>query len=84
MYEALCRTVEEDRTQKWTKAQSAMLKRVDLTVSTHKFEHYKMFGTLTQRKNGIWQDPCSGDSGGPLMYQNKISGRWIIIGQFES
>ena len=84
MYEALCRTVEEDRTQKWTKAQSAMLKRVDLTVSTHKFEHYKMFGTLTQKKNGVYQDPCSGDSGGPLMYQNKISGRWIIIGQFES
>ena len=26
------------------------------------------------------QDPCAGDSGGPLMYQDPDSGRWVIIG----
>ena len=83
MYVVLYRTVEEDRTQMWTKAQSAMLKRVDLTVSTHKFKHYKMFGTLTEKKDGDYQDPCSGDSGGPLMYQMKNSRQWMIIGQFR-
>ena len=29
------------------------------------------------------QDPCAGDSGGPLMYQDPDSGRWVIIGWLE-
>ena len=26
------------------------------------------------------QDPCAGDSGGPLMIQDKTTSRWTIIG----
>ena len=70
----------EDKTQRWTKTQSPYLKRVDLMVSRHKFEHYKMFGTLTEKRGGEWQEPCAGDSGGPLMHQDENSGRWVIIG----
>ena len=75
------RFTTEVKKEEWTHLQSPELKRVDLTVSTHKFKHYKMFGTLTEKKDGDYQDPCSGDSGGPLMYQMKNSRRWVIIGQ---
>ena len=74
------RFTTEVKKEEWTHLQSPELKRVDLTVSTHKFKHYKMFGTLTEKKDGDYQDPCSGDSGGPLMYQMKNSRRWVIIG----
>ena len=77
------RFTTEVKKEEWTHLQSPELKRVDLTVSTHKFKHYKMFGTLTEKKDGDYQDPCSGDSGGPLMYQMKNSRRWVIIGQFR-
>ena len=77
------RFTTEVKKEEWTHLQSPELKRVDLTVSTHKFKHYKMFGTLTEKKDGDYQDPCSGDSGGPLMYQMKNSRRWVIIGQFQ-
>ena len=60
--------------------QSEFLKEVDLTVSETRFKYKKMFGTDTEKKNGTWQDPCRGDSGGPLMYQDPGSGRWVIIG----
>ena len=63
------------------KRQSPMLKRVNLKVSTKSFKHTKMLGTLVEKKNGVYQDPCAGDSGGPLMYKDKNSGRWILIGQ---
>ena len=63
------------------KHQSPMLKRVNLRVSTKSFKHSKMLGTLVEKKNGVYQDPCAGDSGGPLMYQDQSSGQWILIGQ---
>ena len=63
------------------KRQSPMLKRVNLKVSTKSFKHTKMLGTLVEKKDGVYQDPCAGDSGGPLMYKDKNSGRWILIGQ---
>ena len=40
-----------------------------------------MFGTEVEFKDGVPQDPCAGDSGGPLMYQSLD--RWIIIGWLE-
>ena len=66
------------------KRQSPMLKRVNLKVSTKSFKHTKMLGTLVEKKDGVYQDPCAGDSGGPLMYQDQSSGQWILIGQSET
>ena len=43
--------------------QSPVLKSVRLTVSKKKFHNYKMIGTLLEKKNGVYQDACSGDSG---------------------
>ena len=65
-------------------AQSTFLKRVNLRVSNTTYKRYKMFGTELEKKNGVWQDPCSGDSGGPLMYQDPESDRWVIIGERTS
>ena len=64
----------------WTSRGSPFLKRVDLRVSNTTYNHSKMFGTVVEYKRGEWQDPCGGDSGGPLMYQDPDSGRWILIG----
>ena len=71
----------EKQGQAWTAEQSKMLKRVDLRVSMKTYKHFKMLGTETRQKNGVYQDPCAGDSGGPLMYQDRSSGRWVLIGQ---
>ena len=49
-------------------------------VSNTKYVKYKMFGTKLEFKNGEWQGPCLGDNGGPLMYQDPASDRWVIIG----
>ena len=68
----------------WTRQQSKFLKRVNLRVSNTTYKHSKMFGTKVEYKRGEWQDPCAGDSGGPLMYQDPDSGRWVIIGKRTS
>ena len=39
------------------------LKAVELTVDTKVFKHHKMFGTLVKQVNGVFRDPCAGDSG---------------------
>ena len=80
-----CRFMIEDKSQKWTAQQSSQLKRVNLRVSMKNFQHFMMLGTeLKKGLDGEYQDPCAGDSGGPLMYQDKSSGRWILIGQNEA
>jgi hypothetical protein len=56
------------------------LKQVKLKVSRMRYKHRAMFGTLLRKKQGIYQDPCTGDSGGPLMYRDEASKKWIIIG----
>ena len=41
--------------------------------------------TEVEFKDGEYQDPCEGDSGGPLMYENPQSdgsAKWVIIGEF--
>ena len=44
---------------------------------------YKNFiGTDTVKNDdGEYMSPCAGDSGGPLMFKDKSSGRWILIGK---
>ena len=44
-------------------SKSNALKKVELTVSHSRPQHYKMFGTLVENVYGIYQDPCGGDSG---------------------
>ena len=40
-----------------------------------------MFGTLVEKRAGEYQEPCAGDSGGPLMYKTDgPKGRWVVIG----
>jgi len=57
---------------------SPYLKYVYLKVNPRIYRHKKMFGTFLTKKNNQFQDPCSGDSGGPLMF---LSGnRYTIIG----
>ena len=70
----------DNKVDDWTSQGSPFLKRVDLRVSNTTYNASKMFGTVVEYKRGEWQDPCAGDSGGPLMYQDPDSGRWIIIG----
>ena len=46
-----------------SRQQSPVLKKVQLTVSNKTYWHYQMFGTLVSKKDNLYQDPCSGDSG---------------------
>ena len=55
-------------------------------MSNRTYKQYKMFGTEVEFKSGgeeQEQEPCSGDAGGPLMYQDPDSDRWVIIGKLE-
>ena len=63
--------------------QNPLLKRVDLMVSRKNFKINTILGTETKQINGVYQDPCAGDSGGPLMYEDKSSQRWSVIGQIN-
>ena len=79
-----CRFMIEQEGQDWTSKQSPVPRRVDLRVSKKKYKHFKMFGTeLRKDENGVFEDPCAGDSGGPLMYRDRSSHRWTLIGHFN-
>ena len=63
-------------------SQSEDLRHVQLTVSATNFKNINMFGTeLHNNSKGEVMDPCSGDSGGPLIYQESKSGKFVIIGK---
>ena len=71
------------------RGQSPLLRRVDLTVSTKKIYNgdfpglgQNMIGTdMRKNEKGEYMSPCSGDSGGPLMFKDESSGRWTLIGK---
>ena len=77
--------MHKEKGKGWTasEGQSPNLRRVDLRVSMKNYKHFTLLGTETKQINGVYQDPCAGDSGGPLMYEDKSSQRWIVIGQIN-
>lgn len=53
---------------------SPILRKVNLTVSSKKYAHKKMFGTeLRKNERGIYMDPCAGDSGKVHLYSTSLS-----------
>merc|ERR1719187_2917408 len=60
--------------------QSTLLKHIDLTVSYATGYNKNYFYTDIEIIDGVPQDPCAGDSGGPLMHQDPTTNRWTIIG----
>jgi len=58
---------------------SRYLKHVNLTVSAPATTS-NYFYTDIAIVDGVPQDPCAGDSGGPLLHQDVTSNRWTIIG----
>ena len=79
------RVATEDKNRPWTKEKARLLQRVDLVVSSTKFKHTKMLGTVLEdpAENGEWQDVCKEDGGGPLMLPARGTERWVIIGSLE-
>jgi len=62
---------------------SKELRHVELTVSKTLQHLPKIFTTITAKNAaGEWADPCSGDSGGPLMKKTK-NGRHVLIGTVQ-
>jgi len=59
---------------------SNVLRHAELTVSGNNKVLSKAFGTLVEKNSeGLYKDPCAGDSGGPLMWKNP-DGQMEIIG----
>ena len=55
--------------------------QVPLTCHQQLKEKKFFFSKNSDHKHA--KDPCSGDSGGPLMVQDKATSQWTIIGKFN-
>merc|ERR1740137_235020 len=62
--------------------QSPVLKKVELTVSPT-LKYSKMLRTVLRKENDEYQDPCNGDSGGPLMLKDHRMSAYILIGTVQ-
>merc|ERR1711872_399104 len=68
------------RHRKGLEPTSDVLRHVELTVAGNNKVLTKAFGTLVEKNSeGLYKDPCCGDSGGPLMWKN-AKGQMEIIG----
>ena len=72
----------DNRKDDWTGQGPDLLKRNDLMVQDEKEDQW-LFAKV-EFKRGEYQQPCNGDSGGPLMYESQQSKKWEIIGEFAN
>ena len=76
LFYVLCRySSEKDKA-----GQSKCLRVAAIKVSARESDNSNMFTTELEEKQGVYKDPCHGDSGAPLMYQDPPSSRWIVLG----
>jgi len=67
------------RYQLGNRGQSRYLRHVNLEVSRKSYgKNYLL--TVVRKENGVVKEVCRGDSGGPLLYQNRYNKVWTIIG----
>jgi len=59
--------------------ESPVLRAASVRVARKRYKHYNFLGTYIQ-KDGKYKDPCSGDSGSPLMYLNQRTLKYVVIG----
>ena len=55
--------INSDHQSSFTSHQSPFLKKVELRVNPKRYKHKYFFGTKVEKIGGVYQDPCSGDSG---------------------
>ena len=72
----------DNRKDDWTGQNPNLMKRNDLMVQDEKEDQW-LFAKV-EFKRGEYQQPCNGDSGGPLMFERQQSKKWAIIGEFAN